>query len=471
MGGLEDSLVYSWTEPLLGPNTPLKWSSGYAYNKPIYYLGFPKTGMAFPRGIHLDSATGDLMFRPMKVDVAVMAIKVESYRDKQLTAVVKRDVQVYVLKCADNNPPTISGVNCKEAKSTNFLAMACAGQPICFTVCTTDKDRNDTVTLEWNQAIEGASFSIINKGSIQETGRFCWTPTDANVSKNPYSFLVTAKDNACPVNGLASRAFSIMVRESPKATYDTLIHDCGWVDFSAKSKGRAQVIQYYWVFEGAAIIGPGGNANHTKHKFKHPGKQPFMFCAIGKHCNSTHKDTVTIPTFAHIRVDADTLTRYPGDTVVARAFVEDAAGNYTVTWSTGQTFTNTGGQVKLVLGGEDSLVYIAATVDDGHCISSDTVAIEVKLPVTIGQGALRPGIELWPNPNVGMCWIKLGQGIPSGNKLIEVCTMNGKQLFYKQINQEFSKPILLDLRHFCPGIYLLQVQDGSSLHRLSFVIN
>ncbi|MBI3141447.1 MAG: hypothetical protein HYZ16_01320, partial [Bacteroidetes bacterium] len=97
--GLADSLVYSWAEPMQTVSTKTSWSSGYTYNKPIYYLGFPKTGMAFPRGIHLDSATGDMMFRPMKVEQTVMSIKIESYRNKKLTGVTRRDIQVVVIKC------------------------------------------------------------------------------------------------------------------------------------------------------------------------------------------------------------------------------------------------------------------------------------------------------------------------------------------------------------------------------------
>ncbi|MBI1184309.1 hypothetical protein GC194_08555, partial [bacterium] len=162
-GGLADSLVYSWAVPMQSGSSPTTWSGSYAYNKPISYLGFPKTGLKFPRGIHLDSVTGDLMFRPMKVEQTIMAIKIEEYRNGKLIGITRRDIQVVVIKCPDNNPPVISGMNCKQPKPENFKTDACAGEKLCFTICTSDKDKDDTVTIGWNGGIPGATFTVVNK--------------------------------------------------------------------------------------------------------------------------------------------------------------------------------------------------------------------------------------------------------------------------------------------------------------------
>ncbi|MFY0674267.1 MAG: hypothetical protein JXQ87_12740, partial [Bacteroidia bacterium] len=266
-GGLADSLVYSWAEPMTSATGKTTWSNNYSFNKPLNYLGFPRNNLKFPRGIHLDSATGDMMFRPMKVEQTVMSIKIESYRKGKFTGVTRRDIQVVVIKCPDNNPPVISGINCKQPKPQNFKTQACAGEKLCFTVCTSDKDKDDTVTISWNAGIPGATFEIINKGDKRETGRFCWTPSEAQVSKFPYTFVVNAKDNACPVNGFSARSFQIVVKAPPKAEYDTLIYDCGEARFIARKVGRINISQYMWNLSGRIVVNRGGAADTVWHNY------------------------------------------------------------------------------------------------------------------------------------------------------------------------------------------------------------
>jgi gliding motility-associated-like protein len=383
-GGLADSLVYSWAEPLTSATAKTTWSSNYSYNKPLYYLGFPKTGLKFPRGMHLDSATGDMMFRPMKVEQTVMSIKIESYRKGKLTAQVTRDIQVVVIKCPDNNPPVISGINCKQPKPQNFKTQACAGEKLCFTVCTSDKDKDDTVTIGWNAGIPGATFTVINKGDKRETGRFCWTPSEAQVSKFPYTFVVNAKDNACPVNGFSARSFQIVVKEPPKAEYDTLIYDCGDARFTARKVGRINISQYMWNLSGRVVVHRGGAADTVWHHYKYPGQKPFTLTLIGGNgCNRIYQDTVTVPDFVNVTTTPD-QTVCAGSTVKLSATVADNSGKYTVDWSTGDSYTDEGGTTSITVGTKDT--FVVAYVEDEQCKNSDTTFIWVNNPATFDLG-------------------------------------------------------------------------------------
>jgi len=383
-GGLADSLVYSWAEPMQSSTTKTSWSSGYSYNKPLYYLGFPKTGLQFPRGIHLDSVTGDLMFRPMKVEQTIMSIKIEEYRHGKLIGVTRRDIQVVVIKCPDNNPPVISGINCKQPKPENFKTDACAGEKLCFTVCTSDKDKDDTVTIGWNAGIPGATFTIINKGDKRETGRFCWTPSEAQVSKFPYTFVVTAKDNACPVNGFSARSFSITVKETPKAAYDTLIYQCGEARFTARKTGKINISQYMWNLSGRIVVHKGGNADTVYHHYKYPGKKPFNLTLIGANgCNFIYEDTVTVPEYVNVTT-TDDFTVCAGASVQLSASVSDAVGAYTVEWSTGDKYDNKGGTASITVGKNDT--FVVAKVTDTQCENWDTTFISVNRPVKFDLG-------------------------------------------------------------------------------------
>ncbi|MFY0673008.1 MAG: gliding motility-associated C-terminal domain-containing protein [Bacteroidia bacterium] len=380
-GGLIDSLVYSFASPMSSATQATPWSSSYSYDKPLNYLGFPKKNLKFPKGIHLDTFTGDLMFRPMKQEITVLAIKIEQYRNGKKISETRRDVQIIVIKCPDNEPPVISGMNCTKPLTKNFKTTACADETICFTVCTSDKNKDDTVTISWNAGIPGATFKILNKGGKRENGQFCWTPTEAQVSKFPYSFVVTAKDNACPVNGFTARSFQITVKEPPKAVYDTLIYDCGNAEFSVKKTGRINVAQYMWVLNGNQKIRKGADFDTVNTKFKYPGRKPFTLTVIGKNgCNKIYEDTVTVPKFINITINSDT-TVCSGTTLNFASKIQDSASAVTHWWSNGETKKR---YTSLTVGNRDT--FIVAYVKDNQCDNSDTCFIKVNTPPVFDLG-------------------------------------------------------------------------------------
>lgn len=392
-GQFADSLVYSFAEPMATSGAATTWSGGFSYDKPLTFLGFPKANLPFPRGLHLDEVTGDLSFRPMKEEITIMAILVEQYRDGKKISETRRDIQIIVVKCPDNSPPVISGIGCSNPKGGNFSTTACAGETLCFTVCTTDKNKNDTVTVDWNKGIPGGTFTVPNKGkSKRETGKFCWTPTDADVSSRPHSFTVSAKDNACPVNGFSVRLFRITVKASPKANYDTLVYDCGNARFTAEKVGPVNIAQYMWVANGYVRVKAGGNVDTTRVKFKYPGQKKFSLTLFGKNgCNNLYEDTITIPKFVNITTNNDTIL-CEGETLNLSAEVRDSSGNAKVWWSTGENKKRT---TSITVGKKDTFVIV--NVKDLNCENSDTCFIRVNLPPDIKLGPdarICPGSEL-----------------------------------------------------------------------------
>ena len=385
VGGLADSLVYKFAEPLQTATSKTAWSSPYSYDKPIYFLGFPKSNLKFPRGLHLDVNTGDLMFRPMKEEQTVVSLQIEEYRNGKRIGYTRRDIQIVVIKCPDNNPPVISGINCKDPKPENFKTDACAGQKLCFTVCTSDKDKDDTVTIGWNGGIPDATFDVLNKGDRRERGRFCWTPDESKVSKFPYNFVVTAKDNACPVNGFSARSFSIIVKAPPKAKYQHLIYNCGNAEFRAQKTGNINISQYMWGISGRLVANKGGKGDTVWHHYKYPGKKPYTLTLIGGNgCNTIYEDTVEIPDYVNVTVSPDMVV-CAGATVNVSAIVADASGKYRVKWSTGDSTENkTTSTTQFTVG--DTNTYVIAHVKDEYCDNADTVFITVNNPAKFKLG-------------------------------------------------------------------------------------
>jgi hypothetical protein len=71
----------------------------------------------------------------------------------------------------------------------------------------------DSVSVNWNNGIPGAVFTIIDQSARLQKGEFCWTPTQDKISNLPYTFTVTARDNACPINGITSRTYRVYVTD------------------------------------------------------------------------------------------------------------------------------------------------------------------------------------------------------------------------------------------------------------------
>ncbi len=238
-----DSLSYSFTPPLSAYSSQLSYTGTYTYQKPfeVYYpspLKWPYKNVNAdpPIGLDLDPETGDLIFTPTKCDeVTVAALEVKEWRKDssgkyQLIGITRRDMQFITQTCPGNYPPQIT--------NSTFVYRTCAGEQICFNVTTDDKvfvppaplpkPPPDTVRLSWNRGIPGATFRITNKGALNETGQFCWTPGVKDASDLPYTFVAMAKDDACPLNAVTLRSFRVYVKHKAEAARNVDTLPCGY---------------------------------------------------------------------------------------------------------------------------------------------------------------------------------------------------------------------------------------------------
>lgn len=302
INGRVDSLVYSFADPNTSASSKTTWKSPFSSQKPISYLGFPKTYPIdkFPFGFHLDSVTGQLMFRPMKLEQTVLVIKVEEYRNGKKIGQVRRDAQIIIIKCSNNTPPVISGVNCAKPKQQNFTMFACAGATVCFNICTSDGDKNDTVTIGWDRGIPDASFTVANQGKLKrEIGRFCWTPSSYSPNK-PHRFVVTAKDNSCPVNGISQRVFTIYVSDSSNSgvafSQKPIKKECRIYELMARTSNKSKYDHWTWYAYDSIPIGytSGLDSSQITYTFKNNGRIPIKLVADRGGCSHVFYDTIEI---------------------------------------------------------------------------------------------------------------------------------------------------------------------------------
>ena len=238
-----DSLSYDWGQPMRGYGQQTNYSGNFAYNNP-FTAYYPSPALTFPFnnpnanppiGVYLDPLTGDIIVTPTDCsgEVTVAVIEVTEWRANSSGVMeeigkTRRDLQFIVKQCPGNKPPVVNGP---------YSHTICEGNQLCFNITTNDLPfvppppapipPLDTVLLDWNGGIAGATFTILDPTARLKTGRFCWTPPIGSASTLPYTFTATARDDACPLNAVTVRGYRILVKPKALAEIDIDTMACG----------------------------------------------------------------------------------------------------------------------------------------------------------------------------------------------------------------------------------------------------
>ena len=189
-----DDLVFSLVNCEQDPNVSVGYNAGYNATNPL----------TTSTGVTIDPNTGEITFTPSQIQIGVICVLVEEFRNGVKIGETVRDMQFSVINCS-NTPPVASGVN---GNSGVFDIDICIGGNSCFDILISDPD-GDNVTASWNNGIPGGTFAIQNNGTQTPTATFCWQPTVADTGS--HFFTVTVTDDNCPLSGSATYAFSIHV--------------------------------------------------------------------------------------------------------------------------------------------------------------------------------------------------------------------------------------------------------------------
>ncbi len=205
-----DSLAYTLISPLSDQSVTVNYLFGYSAISPLNTT----VPMSF------DSETGSFCVTPARIEITVMAVRVDEFRNGTKIGSVIRDMQIVVRSC-NNELPDINGIN----GTGLYEDTICAYQPYCFDINTFDLDASQDVTLTWNMGIDNGTFSP-GSGS-RPVGEFCWTPGADDIQSLPHYFTVTVRDNNCTYNGLQTFAFKIYVQELVIDAGNDQLVNCG----------------------------------------------------------------------------------------------------------------------------------------------------------------------------------------------------------------------------------------------------
>ncbi|MES2616229.1 MAG: hypothetical protein V4613_00005, partial [Bacteroidota bacterium] len=398
-----DSLFYSLANPLSGHGTNESYQGSFTPSIPMTPYCVPPGSVNCkpvpnakpPRGLYFDGNTGDIIFTPTKCDeVGVIVIQIDEYRKDSATGkyvligVTRRDMQLVVTQCKDNNPPTIPTPN---------KWSVCEGNKICFTISSKDTraqnvTKDDTTQLSWNYGIPGATFRIIDPTAREKQAEFCWQTKVGDAREYAYQFTVTAVDDNCPRPGKINKGFLVSVKAKAEAKRKYEILDCGKLRFTSFPKDTVNfkgTYVYEWTIRDSTNSGLIYKKSFSKMdsiKFKRGGKYiiTHVINNIPINCPTIYTDTVIMPPVLDVELafGKDTFV-CAGDSLTLKPIIANGLPKFMFRWEsplgsfkpkdTFQAFT-----IKPTF---STSIFLRLT-DKNKCVDMDTIKVHYQpLPI------------------------------------------------------------------------------------------
>lgn len=358
-----DSLVYSLIDALDNTGSPVTYNAGFSGVNP----------MTSTPPVTINASNGTIDITPTAIEIGVVAVLVEEFRNGVLIGSTIRDIQVTVLNCGNNQPTTSNPVNIVNG----FLAgptrvEICPGQLLNFDIIGTDPDVLDSVLMSWNNSIPGATFTTTGRNPA--TGTFSWTPSGNDVGS--HSLVIFTSDNGCPVLVTQSQAIEIVVLSGTSAGPDQGFCASGVSPILSASGGSS--------FTWTVISGDGASLSCSN--CSNPTASPNtttvyeVVSNLGGTCGN--RDTVTVnvvPDFT-LAMSSDTTVCLGGG--VSILATPSNPGSYTYNWTPAISLANpTSGSPTA--SPNSSTTYVAEVTSAGGCVSRDSMVVNVGPPLNV----------------------------------------------------------------------------------------
>lgn len=234
-----DDLVYSLVTPLNGYSTPtepaplpepapyptITWAAGFSATNAIQ--GSPP--------LQIDANTGQLSVTASPTSVNslfVFSVLCEEFRNGNKIGEIRRDYQLLVLDCPDNELPSIF---VKEKDKDDFYAedqtiLIKAEGEKCIEIWMTDPDIGDDLTVK----IDGLNFDESRRSFFENNGgtitssndtikiELCWPECFfTEFGAEPFEFNLWVEDDACPTPG--TDTIKVTLRAEPEENYRPVV--------------------------------------------------------------------------------------------------------------------------------------------------------------------------------------------------------------------------------------------------------
>ena len=256
----------------------------------------------------LNSANGVFSVNPTQVQVGVLAVKVNEYRNGTLIGSVSRDVQIRVVACTNSNrvPNFRTPDSVKNAVQINTQRMeVCVGDSLTFQITATDPDQNQNLIMTDSLKPAGSFFTTFPTKGNPITGYFAWKPTVNDIGIHPVVFV--AQDSSCPINGVQTYVINLVVTSGVAVVPDQTICSNGNTPGGLAATGGTS-------FTWAVISGDQNSLNCTNcvHQLVQPSQTTVYEVTSNLICNGRNKARVRITVVPPFGLDATPDTAYCG---------------------------------------------------------------------------------------------------------------------------------------------------------------
>ena len=249
-----------------------------------------------------DPNTGQIAFVPDILQRSVVVYTINEYRNDTLIGTMQREMSFTVLTCT--TPPPSGGIvgttNGSIDDSTHFHICSETG-PFSITLNATEATPTNNITVTNTGLPPGAVFTVVGNGTPNPVTTISWTST--GTTPGIYTFYVTFTDNACPLQGSQTRAFTISIFPIPTLAY-TIIRpkSCAGDAIVSISPGGLGSPWSVMVLDatGAHIDSNIGVIGTYLDTLNTGNDTLVIYSAVSSFCNSRNSIVIPPPTFVTI---------------------------------------------------------------------------------------------------------------------------------------------------------------------------
>jgi gliding motility-associated-like protein len=386
-----DSLVYRFGTCYDGGGLPVTYAPGYAPG-----TGTSSTALPSLPVMTIDPVTGNIQLNPIALGKYIVCIFVDEFRNGVKIGTIMRDLQFTIIDCnvlnpnpIPNFPPLMDSVNTRNVFGTFSLTdTVCAGNPITYRLRAVDPNLDQILGITFVNSIPG---STIVQGTPANPVYTTFNWPNPIASPNPYQFVISMKDNGCPLN--LSQQFAVRIVVLPNVVVnENVTANCNLATFNMNVTVGNPPYTVVWDGNGGLsqdpnhIQNPTGNSATLTHLYPGPGSYPYTLRVSSPGgCDTTISGVVVInPDAVQINAGADATIC----SEVPYTIGEAPLPGYSYTWSPSTNLDNATASSPTVTrinntNKADTLIY-AVRVSNGICIAVDTVKV-VVLPGPIAS--------------------------------------------------------------------------------------
>lgn len=421
-----DSLVYLLSTPNTGSDAYVSFQPSYTQLRPLGTEMF------------INSQTGEISLVPNQVLNGVISILVKEYRNGIHIGSISRDIEVSV-KPSYNIIPSLSGVNGSNENNINI----CKGSALSFKIFSFDADQGDQVKISWTSDMPELRMNIGN--GTNPTAEVFWKAN--NATKDFYTLTVYAQDNACPVNAIQSRTYTIHVSN---------------LNLQVKSQN---------------VSCEGGNDAAIKALVS-GGTQPYTYSWADQNSNNPNRNNLAAGTYSMQITDANgcSLTEqvniqsgFPKPVVSlggqlagcnGRPLVLEAgSGNNLYQWSTNANTSS----IEVLSPGDYS---VQVTNQFGCTALASVKVIFQDCAGNNHQQQSRSMSSMYPNPVIDKVNFRI-ENPGEGSISFKILDLRGK-LIESRVSRTASAEQSLDLSNLPAGAYILVATTTSDVQSFKF---